>query len=178
MRQPRFSRAAGGFAYLWTLMLVALMGSALAIGGELYATSARRDKEAQLLFIGHEFRQALGRYLQAKGAGGMAQYPLTLDELLQDPRFPGARRHLRRLYADPMTGKAEWGLVRQQGRIVGIHSLSEQAPIKQGNFLDDDRGFNGKARYADWVFTYPTDLYTGPQSAPPPGMPRNQMTGG
>jgi type II secretory pathway pseudopilin PulG len=75
----------GGFAYLWTLLLVALMGSALAIGGELYATSVRRDKEAQLLFVGHEFRQALGRYLQAKG-GALAQYPLTLDELLQDPR--------------------------------------------------------------------------------------------
>lgn len=172
------ARKAGGFAYIWTLMLVALMGSALAIGGELYATAVRRDKEAQLLFIGHEFRQALARYLEAKGAGGMAQYPLTLDELLQDPRFPGAKRHLRRLYADPMTGKAEWGLVKVQGRIVGIHSLSEQRPIKQGNFFDDDRGFNNKARYADWVFTYPFDLVTGPQAVPPPGMPRNQMTGG
>lgn len=174
----RIARATGGFAYIWTLMLVALMGTALAIGGELFATAARRDKEAQLLFIGHEFRQALGRYLQAQGSGGMAQYPSSLDELLQDPRFPGAKRHLRRLYADPITGKPEWGLVRQQGRIVGIHSLSEQRPIKQGNFLDDDRGFNGKGRYADWVFTYPSDLHTGPQAAPPPGMVRNPMTGG
>jgi hypothetical protein len=68
--------------------------------------------------------------------------------------------------------------VLQQGRIVGIHSLSEQRPIKQANFLDDDRGFNGKSRYADWVFTYPSDLHTGPQAGPPPGMPRSPMTGG
>lgn len=171
----------GGFAYIWTLMLVALMSAGLAIGCELYATSAQREKEAQLLFVGHEFRQALGRYLEAKGAPGMAQYPLTLEDLLQDPRFPGAKHHLRRLYADPVTGKAEWALVRQQGRIVGVHSLSVAQPIKQGNFREEDRGFNGKQRYADWVFTYPADLFTGPRSyentVVPAGTVRSPMNG-
>jgi hypothetical protein len=176
----RFPSQSGGFAYLWTLLLVALMGTTLAIGGGIFATAARRDKEAQLLFIGHEFRQALGRYMMSQGAGSVGQYPLTLDDLLKDPRFPGVKRHLRRLYADPMTGKAEWGLVRQQGRIVGIYSLSQERPIKQAGFLDDDRGFNNKARYADWVFTYPSDLFTGPQNGQPavPVGPRSPMTGG
>lgn len=159
------TRRGGGFAYIWTLMLVAFMGVGLVIASETYATAVRRDKEAQLLFIGHEFRQALGRYHEAQGAGGAAQYPLTLEELLKDPRFPGAKRHLRRLYKDPVTGKAEWGLLRQQGRIVGVYSLSEQAPIKQGGFRDEDKNLNRKPRYADWLFTYPADLFTG---APPP----------
>lgn len=141
-------------------MLVAFMGVGLAIASETYATAARRDKEAQLLFIGHEFRQALGRYHQAKGVGGGAQYPITLEELLKDPRYPGAVRHLRRLYADPVTGKADWGLLRQQGRIVGVYSLSEQRPIKQGNFREEDKSLNRKPRYADWLFTYPADLFT------------------
>ncbi|SFU89515.1 type II secretion system protein [Pseudoduganella namucuonensis] len=159
-------RHCGGFAYIWTLMLIGFMGASLVIGSELYATAARRDKEAQLLFVGHEFRQALGRYHEAKGAGGVAQYPLTLEELLKDPRYPGAKRHLRRLYADPVTGKAEWGLIRQQGRIVGVHSLSELQPIKQGGFHEEDRMLHKKARYADWLFTYPADMFT---NAPPAG---------
>ena len=149
-----------GFAYLWTLMLVAFMGVGLTIAADLYATAMRRDKERQLLFIGHEFRHALESYVKANG---QSQYPLTLDDLLKDPRFANPRRHLRRLYADPVTGKPEWSLILQQGRIVGIHSTSTQRPIKQDNFDDDDAGLAKKSRYADWIFTYPFDLFTIPQ---------------
>jgi type II secretory pathway pseudopilin PulG len=149
-----------GFAYLWTLMLVAFMGVGLTIAADLYATAMRRDKERQLLFIGHEFRHALESYVKANG---QSQYPLTLDDLLKDPRFANPRRHLRRLYADPVTGKPEWSLILQQGRIVGIHSTSTQHPIKQDNFDDDDAGLAKKSRYADWIFTYPFDLFTIPQ---------------
>ena len=85
-------------------MLVAFMGVAAVIASDLYATSVRRDKERELIFIGHEFRTAIGRYYNSR-AGGQAVYPLTLDELLKDPRFPSPRRHLRRLYVDPVTGK-------------------------------------------------------------------------
>jgi len=151
-----------GFAYLWTLMLVAFMGVGLTIAADLYATAMRRDKERELLFIGHEFRHALEAYNKANGAG---QYPLTLEELLKDPRFPSAKRHLRRLYNDPITGKPDWALVLQQGRIVGIRSTSAQRPIKQDNFDDDDAGLAKKPRYADWLFTYPHDLFTVPQNA-------------
>jgi len=151
-----------GFAYLWTLMLVAFMGVGLTIAADLYTTAMRRDKERELLFIGHEFRHALEAYNKANGAG---QYPLTLEELLKDPRFPSAKRHLRRLYNDPITGKPDWALVLQQGRIVGIRSTSAQRPIKQENFDDDDAGLAKKPRYADWLFTYPHDLFTVPQNA-------------
>ncbi|MES2349564.1 MAG: type II secretion system protein [Pseudomonadota bacterium] len=149
-----------GFAYLWTLMLVAFMGVGLTIAADLYATAMRRDKERELLFIGHEFRHALESYVKANN---LNQYPLTLDDLLKDPRFASARRHLRRLYADPITGKPEWSLILQQGRIVGIHSTSTLRPIKQDNFDDDDAGLAKKSRYADWLFTYPFDLFTTPQ---------------
>ncbi|WP_175001148.1 type II secretion system protein [Duganella vulcania] len=161
-RRTSSCRRQRGFAYLWTLMLVAFMGVGLTIAADLYATAMRRDKERELLFIGHEFRHALEGYNKANGAG---QYPLTLEELLKDPRFPSAKRHLRRLYNDPITGKPDWALVLQQGRIVGIRSTSAQRPIKQDNFDDDDAGLAKKPRYADWLFTYPHDLFTVPQNA-------------
>jgi hypothetical protein len=160
-----FPRRARGFAYIWTLLLVAVMGVGLVVASELHATAARRDKERELLFIGHEFRNALGRYYDSTPADGRPRYPLTLQELLRDPRFANARRHLRRVYADPVTGKAQWGLLRQEGRIVGIHSLSPIPPIKQDNFLDEDASLRRKQRYADWHFTYPHDLVLAPPDA-------------
>jgi type II secretory pathway pseudopilin PulG len=156
------SGRARGFAYIWTLMLVAFMGVGAVIASELYSTSVRRDKERELLFIGHEFRAAIGRYYNSN-AGGQQAYPLTLEDLLKDPRFPSARRHLRRLYADPVTGKSEWGTVVVQGRIVGVHSLSAQLPIKQDNFDENEGAFRHKQKYSDWVFTYPADLFVPPK---------------
>ncbi|MES2742573.1 MAG: type II secretion system protein [Pseudomonadota bacterium] len=163
-------RRRGGFAYLWTLMLVAFMGVGLAIAGDLYATAARRDKERELLFVGHQFRDAIGRYYNAGAKAGLPnQYPLRLDDLIKDPRFPNPVRHLRRVYLDPTTGNSEWAPVLAEGRIVGVRSLSQQLPIKQDHFDDNDAGLRAKARYADWLFTYPADLFT-PQAeggAPP-----------
>lgn len=147
-----------GFAYLWTLLLVAFMGIGLTVGAEVYTTSVRRDKEKELLFIGHQFRDAIGRYYEGLLQGGARVYPVRLDELLQDTRSPGARRYLRKRFVDPMTGKAEWGLVIIGGRIVGVHSLSEKEPIKVDNFEPADIAFHGKKKYSEWVFTYPADL--------------------
>lgn len=161
-----FARRQGGFGYLWTLLLVAFMGVGSTIAGELYSTSVRREKERELLFIGHEFRAAIERYYT--GGPGQQVYPLTLEELVKDPRFPNARRHLRRLYADPITGKAAWGTIVIDGRIVGVHSLSAQAPLKVDHFDDADAGFRNKQRYSDWTFVYPHDLFVPPKEATSP----------
>lgn len=144
-----------GFSYLWVLLLVALMGIGLTVAAEIDATAAQRDKEQQLLAIGRQFRTAIERYHEASN---VKEYPASLDDLLVDPRVPGVRRHLRKIFVDPMTGRAEWGLVKVAGRIVGVHSLSERQPIKQANFEADDFGFTGRSKYSEWVFTYPADF--------------------
>lgn len=136
-------------------MLVAMLGAGLAIAGESYSIAAQRDKEQELLFIGAQFRTALRSYHQAQIRAGRREYPATLDDLLKDNRFPGTRRHLRRLYRDPMTGTTEWGVVRVAGRIVGVHSLSTGTPLKQAGFDIDDAEFEGAEKYADWIFMAP-----------------------
>lgn len=163
-----FSKSAGvcirgvshteGFAYLWTLLAVALMGVGLTVVGQVYSTSLHREQEQELLFIGREFREALGRYHAVRMTGGREDYPSALEELLKDPRSPAALRHLRKLYIDPMTGKAEWGVVRLDGKIVGIHSLSSQLPLKQDGFEVAEASFKKAQHYSDWIFTYPADL--------------------
>lgn len=147
-----------GFAYLWVLLLVAFMGLGLTVAVEVDATLARRSQEQELLVIGHQFRNAIARYYEGPLAGGQREYPATLDDLLRDNRAPGIRRHLRKVFTDPMTGKAEWGLMRVGGRIVGVHSLSGATPIKQDHFEAQDMAFRGRGKYSDWVFTYPPDL--------------------
>lgn len=143
-----------GFTYIGVLVLVALMGIALAAAGQVWHTFQQREKEEELLFIGQQFRLALGRY--SKHTPGQARRaPLHLEELLQDPRHPGVQRYLRKIYPDPMTGRAEWGLITgPDGEIYGLHSLSDDEPLKKSNFGLADRRFEGKMKYSDWAFMY------------------------
>ena len=155
-RPGRPARRPGrGHAFLFVLLLVALLSVSLLLAAEVDSTLARREREAALLQVGHEFRTALARYQQGRAGVPGGQYPAKLDDLLLDRRYPATVRHLRRLYADPVTGQAEWGLVREGGRIVGVYSLSNLKPLKQDGFDPDDEAFRARPRYRDWVFTYP-----------------------
>lgn len=149
-RRARASRA-GGFAYLTILFIVAIMAGGLAVIGEVWQTSAVREREAELLFIGNEYRKAIERYYLA----GPRQYPKNLTDLIKDPRQPGTVRHLRRLYPDPITGKSDWGLVKSpDGGFAGVFSLSDDAPLKSAGFTVRDAAFEGKTKYSDWQFIY------------------------
>jgi type II secretory pathway pseudopilin PulG len=150
-RQPGGSRAQG-FSYIGLLILVAMMGIALAAAGEIWHTAQKREKEQELLFVGGQFRRAIEQFY-ANTPGKARRYPLLLEELLQDPRHPGIRRYLRKIYPDPMTGSVEWGLIiGSGGEIYGVYSLSEDEPIKKAHFRLADKAFEGKTKYSDWVF--------------------------
>lgn len=143
-----------GFTYLTVLFLVALLGLGAASVGVAWHTERRREKEVELLAIGEEYRVAIARYMQATPSGRRA-YPRRLDDLVRDPRVPGVARHLRRLYPDPMTGRADWGLVRApDGGIMGVHSLSNDAPLKRAGFRALNARFEEAERYADWLFVH------------------------
>jgi type II secretory pathway pseudopilin PulG len=140
-----------GFTYLTLLFVIAFMGIGLALTGEVWRTAALRDKEAQLLYAGNQYRRAIERYYLA----GLRQYPRTLEDLLKDPRKPNVERYLRRLYFDPMTGSAEWGLVKApDGGVMGVYSLSEAKPMKTGGFDVRNKAFEGAEKYSDWKFVY------------------------
>jgi type II secretory pathway pseudopilin PulG len=152
------------------LLFVALLGVGLAIAGESYSLASRRDRERELLFVGGQFRDALRSYYLTQMRAGKREYPPSLEELLADSRFPGVRRHLRKVYVDPMTGKAEWGLVTLAGGIVGVHSLSDAKPLKQANFEPADAELEGRSKYSEWVFSYTPGLQEESQPQPPPAV--------
>src|SRR5471032_2690769 len=69
---------------------------------------------------------AHAQYHDSVTNGAAPQYPTSLDDLLLDGRAGGpARRYLRKIYADPIMGSRDWGMVRVGGVIVGIYSKSE-----------------------------------------------------
>ena len=143
-----------GFTYLGMLIIVAVMGMGLAAFGQIYSHAAQRDKEAELLFVGEQFREAIASYYRK--SPGTNVYPKTLQDLVEDKRFPMPQRHLRRIYADPMTGGTEWGLVEAPGGagIMGVHSLSEEKPIKSAHFGTRQQEFETAESYKAWRFVY------------------------
>lgn len=160
----RCGRSGGGFAYVLLLLGVAVLALGATAALQLSAQAGRRQAEQSLLFVGGEFERALYSYagvpvtttVGTQAGALLARGPRTLEELLKDPRVPGVRRHLRQLYADPMTGKSEWGVVRDPaGFIIGIYSLADGQPIKQLGFDTRQAHFEEAPGYAKWVFGLP-----------------------
>lgn len=170
-----------GFTYIWMLFAVALSGIVLAGAGQVWQTETRREKEVELMFVGEQFRQAIGSYYE-NSPGMPKRYPDSLERLLSDNRFPIVKRHLRKVFFDPMTGKAEWGLIRKPGiGITGVHSLSTRKPFKRANFHERYVTFADAAGYQDWKFVYlpgetgSTIPQQGSQPQPQPGsQPQSQ----
>lgn len=133
----------------------------------MWHTNTVREREAELLFIGQQFRQAIRSYYESSPEAART-FPPTLDDLIEDRRLPVVRRHLRRIWRDPVTGKAEWGLVRMpDGRITGVHSLSTERPRKIAEFPAGMETFATATRYRDWVF----DFRPGADAAAVPATP-------
>jgi type II secretory pathway pseudopilin PulG len=146
-------RRQSGFTYLGVLITVAMISLIATATLQVGSIAQRRVAEEELLAIGTEFRAALLSYAESTPAGHLRS-PKSLEDLLKDKRFSQTRRHLRKIYVDPLTGKAEWGLVMAPdgSGIIGIYSLSEDKPIKIGNFEPLYQSFSDKPSYRYWVF--------------------------
>lgn len=170
MRNGEVMRRTGqdqrGFGYLLVLFAIAALGLLLAGAGQVWHTVAQREKEAELLFIGNQFRQAIGSYYEHP-PDGVKKYPVRLIDLVEDRRFPTPLHHLRKLYRDPMTGGHEWGLLKAGDRIVGVHSLAVGATFRRAAFEQRDARLEGAASYDQWVFSY--DMPVASPAIPPSG---------
>jgi len=150
---PSGKRHQAGFTYLGLIVFVFIVGLVGAATLKVDALLRRAHLERELLETGAQFSAALTSYARVTPRGQPPQ-PLTLDELLRDKRFPNPVRHLRKVFIDPVTGKAEWGLVTagEGGRILGVHSLSQATPLKQANFDARFSGFENREQLAQWKF--------------------------
>jgi type II secretory pathway pseudopilin PulG len=148
---PRQQR---GFTYIGLLIFLAILGVASALTVTVGSLLQRRANEAELLFIGAQYAAAFRSFYEATPVG-QRQFPARIQDLLRDPRYPGIKRHLRKIYVDPISGSEEWGLVAAPGGgFVGIYSLSKRAPIKIAGFGAQFALLAGKKSYSEWVFGF------------------------
>ena len=145
-RQPGFSYV----GLLITILIIGVMSAAVLSAGSVMQ---RRAAEDDLLFIGEQFQSAFNSYYGTTPVGAQP-YPAQLDDLLRDPRVPIPRRHLRKIYTDPLTSTANWGIVNAPGGgIMGVYSRSEETPIRVSGFADNFARFEGATKYSEWVFS-------------------------
>jgi len=168
-------RNEAGFTYVGLVFFVAILGLVGAATLKVDALLRRAAAEQDLLEIGAEFSEALRSYAAATPRG-YPTAPPSLQELLKDPRFPGTRRHLRKIFVDPITGKSEWGIVYQGDKIgvLAVYSLSQAQPLKVANFDARFLNFENKEHLSEWKFTATGQgvSVTAPNNiAPPPGTP-------
>lgn len=153
-RPMRAGKHEQGVAYLALLIAIAVIGVGIAAAGVIWSEASQREKERELLFVGEQFRRAIQQYYES----GVIEkkYPPTLDVLLHDPRFPGIRRYLRRIYRDPMSGATQWGLLRApDGGIMGVFSVRDDVEARRRtNFPAQFAALEGKSRTTEWMFAY------------------------
>lgn len=144
-----------GFSYLGLMFIVAAMGAVLGATGTLWSTTVKREREAELLWVGEQYRRAIEAY-RTGSPGSLKEHPKTLAQLLKDQRQLATKRYLRRIYPDPVTNSYAWSLLRDpDGGIVAVYSLSEAKPMKKANFSKNDKAFELATKYSDWKFMPP-----------------------
>jgi type II secretory pathway pseudopilin PulG len=199
--------AAGGYTLVVVVMAVAIMSIMMAVAVQTVSFQMQREREAELIFRGEQYVEAIRLYRQKFG-----RYPMRMKELWEaDPKV------LRRKWTDPITGSEEWGVVflgeegqqvggpvapgqqrpratptrtptfgnrglggagEKVGPIVGVHSLSTDTSIKV---------YKGRTQYNEWKFVFEEnpgagqdanpDVPYGVVSPPVPTPPQPQRTG-
>jgi type II secretory pathway pseudopilin PulG len=150
MRQRRES----GYVMIMLIIAVAVMTVLMLTALPLWQTEAQREAEAELIFRGRQYANAIGFYVKSHNN----LYPQNL-EILHLEKF------LRRLYPDPVSVDGRWDMVFKEaaggegkylivpeamaksyiGRavLVGVCSTSPETGFRE---------YRGKTKYNEWAF--------------------------
>lgn len=143
-----------GFAYVWTLLLVAFFASSSLLAFRIESSLNTKSRETELIWIGLQFRKALQQYYM-DNQDKQDRYPRSLEELTDPKGQLVPKRYLRRIYIDPMTGSTDWGLVRSPaGGIIGVYSKGPGEPRKKHGLPKELESFDKASSYRDWLFAY------------------------
>ncbi len=140
-----------GYTYVAVLAVLVVMALGAQVTMIPTKSALTRNDEAELLFRGQAYVAAIESYRNA--IEGDPRLPQRLEDLVDDRRS-GQRRHIRRLYEDPMTD-GDWTVLQHpDGGIIGVASGAPGAPRKKAFFPDGLAQFANAKTYADWRFEY------------------------
>ena len=110
-----------GYTLVMFIIVIAVMAIMMAAAVEIVSFQMQREREAELIFRGEQYVEAIRLYRIKYG-----RYPMQMKELWEaDPRV------LRRKWTDPITDSDRWGLVYlgQEGQQVGGPGAPRQGPL-------------------------------------------------
>jgi len=156
------SRSQAGTTFISVIFMVMIISVMATMTAKSWSGLMKREREEELMFRGGQIFKAISTWHRVKP--GHPVTPLReLKDLCKDPRSlanvrylrcdPGKKEPLSYMLLDPITGK-EFELVKggPGNGIVGVKSTSEMEPLRQANFADEYKHFEGKKKYSEWLF--------------------------
>ncbi len=110
-----------GFTFLAVLVMLFVVAVLLLEAAEPASVIMERQREAELVFRGEAYVEAIRLY-QAEHGG---TYPTKLKQLVE--QGPQRHRYIRRLYRNPFDPEGKWGLLAP-----GVTILKPKIPKQQG----------------------------------------------
>jgi len=186
----------GGYTLVIVVLVIALMSILMAVAVQTVDFQMRREREAELIFRGEQYVEAIRLYRMKYG-----RYPMRMKEIWEaNPRV------VRKQWKDPITDSENWGLIflGQEGRRIGAENplggtpSPTQTVTYEGSGLDrgerDDGGmtgpdgekigpivgvhstscddsikiYEGRTTYCEWQFVF-REVRRGETGRPPPG---------
>jgi len=150
------TRGARGFTVAELVMVSALVAILAAVAVPTARFTIKREREAELRLALRQMRNAIDDHKRLADQGmiqveiGTEGYPKELENLVKGVKIVGQlteRKFLRRIPADPMTGKTEWGLRSYQDEpdstSWGGQNVYDVYSLSGGTALDG-------TKYKDW----------------------------
>ena len=106
------------------VLTVAIMSIMMTVAVQTVEFQMRREREAELIFRGEQYVEAIRLYKIKYG-----RHPMQLKELWEaDPRV------IRKKWKDPITDSEDWGLIflGQEGRRIGVERGAVTSVKDQG----------------------------------------------
>jgi hypothetical protein len=154
MRAGSLESSQRGYLLVVLMFALALFGVGLATVGRWESEMAQRDREKELLRTGAQVVEAIRAYYLAS-PGSINLLPSTWDDLLEDHRYIGTLRHLRRIPVDPFSHRDDWTILRNpQGQMIGLASSSTLAPLARVAVRAGHLRLTPVGRYCDWQFVF------------------------
>lgn len=97
-------RSEAGYTLIILMVFISILTVGLLIALPVLETQMRREREAELIFRGRQYVEAVRRYI-TKHPGA---YPKSVEDLVKE-------RFLRKAFPDPMTKDGAWNLILQMG---------------------------------------------------------------
>jgi hypothetical protein len=140
------------------LFAIALFGIGLATVGRWESEIVQREREKELLRVGKQVMEAVRAYYRVS-PGTVNMLPTRWDDLLEDRRFVGTVRHLRRVPLDPFSHQEDWNILRNaQGAMVGIASTALDEPLQRVPIQLGSLQLMPSAHYSEWHFVFDPTL--------------------